>query len=122
MEIEIIESVADRLSRALRIRKMRQSDLAMMTGIDKGSISCYCSGRYSPKDDKIFLMAMALQVNPAWLSGFDVPMEEQNLPPLEDSRDSAYEEAIRLFQRISPEKQQEVLRYLRFVASTEESE
>ena len=122
MEIEIIESVADRLSRALHIRKMRQSDLAMMTGIDKGSISCYCSGRYAPKDDKIFLMAMALQVNPAWLSGFDVPMEEQNLPPLEDSRSSAYEEAIQLFQKISPEKQQEVLRYLRFVASTEESE
>lgn len=60
-----------RLRKAMDVRGMKAVELSDRTGIDKGSISNYLKGRYLPKNDKIYLMASALSVNPAWLSGID---------------------------------------------------
>lgn len=62
---------AARLKRAMDVRKMKAVELSERTGIDKGSISNYLKGRYFPKNDKIYLMASALSVNPTWLNGID---------------------------------------------------
>ena len=64
-----------RLSQALTLRDMKQSELSEKTKIPKGSISQYLSGYVEPKSDRVYLMAQALDVNPVWLMGFDVPME-----------------------------------------------
>ena len=64
-----------RLSQALTLRDMKQSELSEKTKIPKGSISQYLSGYVEPKSDRVYLMAQALNVNPVWLMGFDVPME-----------------------------------------------
>lgn len=72
---EKVATAADRIVEALRLRKMRQADLVRESGIDKGSISCYISGRYEPKNEAVYKMAKALNVADMWLWGYDVPME-----------------------------------------------
>lgn len=62
----------ERLKRAMKERNLRQAQIAQMTGIDRSVISCYISGRYEPKGERLFLLADALKVSPEWLSGHDV--------------------------------------------------
>lgn len=57
---------------------MKQADLVEKTKINKKSLSSYISGKYTPKQNNIYLIAEALNVNEAWLMGYDVPMERTN--------------------------------------------
>lgn len=68
------ETTALRLRKALNIRSMKQVELSEKTTIGKSAISQYLSGKVIPKQDKIYLMAKALNVNEAWLMGYDVEM------------------------------------------------
>ena len=70
-----MKTLADRLKEGMTIRGLRQADVVEKTGINKGALSSYLSGRYEPKQNNIFLLAQALNVNEAWLMGADVPME-----------------------------------------------
>ena len=65
-----------RLREAMALAGKKQVDLVRETGIDKGSISNYLSGRYEPKADAIYKLATALNVSEMWLWGYDVPMEK----------------------------------------------
>lgn len=67
-------TTAERLREALRIRNMKQVDLVERTGITKGALSSYLSGRYEPKQNNLHALARALEVNEAWLMGFEVDM------------------------------------------------
>lgn len=69
------EELYVRLQRAMDIRKMRQVDLCEKTGISKSKMSQYVRGDHSPKLDAVYLLAQALDVQEAWLMGYDVPME-----------------------------------------------
>lgn len=66
----------DRIKEALELRGMKQAELVEKTGIDKGQMSSYLSGRYKPKQANLHLIACALSVDEAWLMGYDVPMEK----------------------------------------------
>ena len=52
---------------------MSMVDLAEKLGCAKSSISMYLSGQRNPTKMTIQLMAICLNVNPAWLMGLDVP-------------------------------------------------
>ncbi|MBQ8640400.1 MAG: helix-turn-helix domain-containing protein [Lachnospiraceae bacterium] len=65
----------DRIREAMDIRGFKQTDLVEKTGIDKGQLSSYISGKYKPRQNNLHLIASALNVDEAWLMGFDVPME-----------------------------------------------
>lgn len=78
MDVKIETSTSQRLKEAMELRDMKQADLVRVTGIDKASISLYVSGKYSPKGDKLYKLAMALDVSSAWLSGFNVPMQDND--------------------------------------------
>ena len=67
-----------RLKYAMEQRNLKQVDLVNMTNIDKSKISSYLSGRYMPKQDGIYLLAKALDVDEAWLMGLDVPMDRDD--------------------------------------------
>ena len=60
------------------MRGMKQIELADKTGIDKGQISSYLSGKYKPEQENLTLMAVALDVSEYWLMGLDVPMERED--------------------------------------------
>lgn len=64
-----------RFIEAMRIRGMRQVDVAEKSGLDKAQISQYKNGKYEPMQDALYKLAKALNVNVAWLMGHDVPME-----------------------------------------------
>lgn len=60
-----------RLEQAFEASGLTQAELARRSGIDRGSISLYLSGRYRPKADKLIRLASALSVSPEWLSGVE---------------------------------------------------
>jgi transcriptional regulator with XRE-family HTH domain len=70
-----IASISARLSEALKLSGKKQADLMRETGLDRAAISSYLSGKYEPKQKAIYLMARALNVNEAWLMGYEVPKE-----------------------------------------------
>ena len=53
---------------------MKQVDLVEKTGISKSGISQYLSGEFEPKQDNIFLLSKALDIDPSWLMGKNVSM------------------------------------------------
>ena len=71
----IIDTFANRLNSAMRIRNIKATELSEKTGISKSSLSEYINGKYEAKQDGVYLLAKALNVNEAWLMGLDVPME-----------------------------------------------
>ena len=111
-----------RLKEAMNIRKVKQSDLARSTGLGKGGISNYVTGRYEPKSDIIAKLAKALNVSEMWLWGYDVPMERQDKKksaPLEEVKLSEGERAlIDLFRQVPEDKQQMVLQMIRVALGT----
>lgn len=69
------DTFRNRFIEAMRIRGMRQVDVAEKSGLDKAQISQYKTGKYEPMQDALYKLATALNVNVAWLMGHDVPME-----------------------------------------------
>ena len=65
----------ERLREALNSKRMKPIELSEITGIPKSMISYYLSGKSVPKADRIYKIARALDINEAWLMGFDVPKE-----------------------------------------------
>lgn len=73
-----ISNFAKRLKEAMDIRKISQTELHEKTGVGKPSINAYLKGEYKAKQDKVDLIAEALNVEPTWLIGYDVPMERSS--------------------------------------------
>lgn len=121
-EIKIIEPIAKRLQKAMSLRNMRQVDLVEKTNIKKSSINQYVSGLVEPKSDRIYLLAKALDVNPVWLSGFDVPMEssatynKKSADLLMDSyEDKPTRQVIEIMNQLDDKGKEQVLQYATFI-------
>ena len=82
-------TTSERLTLALKLRNMKAVDLHDKTGIGKSSISQYMTGVVKPKQDRIYLMAKALDVDELWLMGHDVPMERRPIPSPRPSKQDA---------------------------------
>lgn len=72
--------IKNRLNEALIFRGMTRNELADKCGINKGTISRYLRGETIPRSLAIGRIAKALNVNPAWILGYDVPMEGNEMP------------------------------------------
>lgn len=108
MDNEPKEKCSVRLAKALAIRGMKQYELCEKTKIPKSAISQYLSGLFEPKQDRLHIIAQALDVDPVWLMGFDVPMEKGNKSsPSELELTEGEEMLLNLFRQI-PEDQQRV--------------
>ena len=108
-----IADASDRLKEALRLRNMKQAELAELTGISKQSINCYVSGRYEPKQEALYKMGRALDVAEMWLAGYDIPMErpkeQKNNDALSDivvmlRTDGEFFSIVEKISKIDPEK------------------
>lgn len=64
----------ERLYEAMAYNGIRPIDLSEKSGLTRGAISQYLSGKVTPKQDKIFILAQALNVSASWLMGKEVPM------------------------------------------------
>ena len=56
-----------RLQKSLANSGMTAAELSEATGISEANISNYINGKYIAKQDKCFLLAKALNVDPGWL-------------------------------------------------------
>ena len=105
---------SERIATALAIRNMKQSELCDRTKIPKSAISQYISGAFEPKQDRIYLIARALDVSEAWLMGYDVPMErDKKISPKEPTLTEGEEMVLELFRKIPEDRQAEALELLR---------
>lgn len=73
----LVDTFANRLNLAMKLRNIKATELHEKTGISKSSLSEYINGKYEAKQDGVYLLAKALNVNEAWLMGGDVPMEKE---------------------------------------------
>jgi len=78
------ESTASRLRKLIDERGLRQVDILNAcvpyckeygVKMNKSDLSQYLSGKAEPNQAKLFVLGNALNVNEAWLMGFDVPVE-----------------------------------------------
>lgn len=82
-------TTSERLKRLMSERQLRQVDILNLckpycekynVKVDKNHISQYINGKSEPRQDKLSILAMALDVDEAWLIGFDVPMKKTSEP------------------------------------------
>ena len=83
-----IDELKNRLQFALNERKMKPVELSEKTKIPKSSISQYMSGHAKPSGERVYLISNALDINEAWLLGFDAPMDK-SAPVQEEKPDEA---------------------------------
>lgn len=75
MEAPIAE-LKDRLQEAMNLRKKKAADLENDLEIPKSALSQYLSGKSKNMDSvRMYRLCVYLNVNEAWMMGFDVPME-----------------------------------------------
>ena len=77
----------ERLNEVMEEKSISSAELCRRTGIPKSAMSQYRSGSFSPKADRIYIIAKALNVSEAWLMGYDVPKERENANILRDKVD-----------------------------------
>lgn len=77
------ENTSLRLKKLMSERALKQVDILKSCApycqkynvkMNKSDISQYVSGKVEPNQDKLFILANALNVNEAWLMGFDAPI------------------------------------------------
>lgn len=82
-----VTTTTERLRTIMRERNLRQVDILEAAQpyckqygvhLDKSNISAYVSGKYVPGQQKLAILAMALDVSEGWLMGYDVPMERMD--------------------------------------------
>ena len=71
-----VDTLGSRLIKAMSWRGMNGDDLARASGVHKSLISRYKKNDKEPRDDRVEALAKALNVNPQWLRGYDVPPDE----------------------------------------------
>ena len=67
-----METIRNRIKEGMKMRKMNAAQLAKMSGVSEASISNYLNDKVKPKTNNIQKLASALEVNEAWLMGYDV--------------------------------------------------
>lgn len=63
----MVETFHTRFKKVLDESGITQTELSRLTGIRASSISDYYNGKYTPKQDKVTLIANALNISPSWL-------------------------------------------------------
>ena len=75
-----VAELKDRLREAMNLRKKKAVDLSTDLGIPKSAISQYLSGGTKDMDSsRLYKICVYLNVSEAWMMGFDVPMEKNEM-------------------------------------------
>nr|DAJ92729.1 MAG TPA: Repressor protein CI [Caudoviricetes sp.] len=129
-----MSTLADRLKEGMSLRGLRQADIVEKTGINKGALSSYISGRYQPKQNNIFLLAKALDVNEAWLMGANVPMERATMADIDEYKNKMIEfsnrwniqyfekKMLESFSRLSDSNKEKAISYTENLLSIQQME
>lgn len=72
---EKVSTSQKRIAEMMKIFNITQSDIVRKTKIPKSTLSNYLSGKRTPDQEHLSLLSDPYGINPAWLMGYDVPME-----------------------------------------------
>ena len=82
-------TTAERLQEAMNIRGLKQVDVLRLAepycraygvNLGKTALTQYVSGKIVPRQDKLTILGLALDVSEVWLMGYDVPRKEKLRP------------------------------------------
>lgn len=105
-------STGDRLKQLMNERNIKQVDiiaktkpLSERTGIkiSKTDLSQYINNKSEPRQDKLYILAKALNVNEGWLMGFDVPRNREKV-----DKGNAI---LPIYDQLHPSRQKKVYNY-----------
>ena len=120
-------TTAERLKYLMESRNLRQADILEMiqpycqrygVNIPRNALSQYVTGKVLPKQDKLTILGLALNVSEVWLMGYDVPMEREAPAAV---RDEGREEFIRLFLALDQDNRSRILDLMRALLVSKES-
>lgn len=120
------KTTAERLQEIMCMRRLKQADIvrlcqpfAEQLGIkfQKSALSQYISGRNEPNQYKLTVLALALDVNEAWLMGYDVPMERQKITTDRKLTDGE-NLLLALFNKVPDDKKDMVLKMIEVALKT----
>ena len=114
-------TTSDRLKQIMSEKGLRQVDILEAckpyckrygVQLHKNDLSQYVSGKVEPRQDKLSILGMALNVNEVWLMGYDVPPGKDdlfNLSNIEKTYGGTTCQAVRLFTKLDTLDQGKVL-------------
>ena len=90
-------TTSERLKQIMEERHLKQVDIQRMCApfcaqfnvrIERNDLSQWVNKKHQPTQEKLSVLAMALDVSEAWLMGYDVPRERQTYVPEEQPPDA----------------------------------
>ena len=123
------QTTSERLKLLLSERKLRQADVLEKiqpycekygVKIPRNALSQYITGKVVPKQDKLAIIGMALDVSEAWLMGFDVPIQRQRSASVEADQSRA--KISKLFTSLTDENQKKLLDYAQLLLTAQQAE
>lgn len=123
-------STSDRIKELMLKRKLKQIDILNScqqycvkynVKLAKNDLSQYISGKVQPGQDKLTILALALNVNEVWLMGYNVDSEPKALCKSTLSNLSKSHEIenniLSLFSELNEDGQQYILQQIEFALS-----
>ena len=109
------ETTGTRLKRIMKEKGLKQVDILKMcepyckkynVKLEKNDLSQYVNDKVQPKQDKLSILGMALNVPEIWLMGYDLPDESNKVTKRNPDFYS-------LFENATPEAQELVVNFLK---------
>lgn len=111
------DTTGKRIRKIMSDRGLKQVDILRMcepycekygVKLAKNDLSQYVSDKVQPRQDKLSILAMALDVSEAWLMGFDIPTAYDEAIAMTNADPDMVLEAIKLYdqyRKLTPENQ-----------------
>ena len=131
-------TTAERLRQIMSQRGLKQIDILLLAEpycikynvkLNKNDLSQYVNGKVEPKQHKLSILGLALNVNEAWLMGYDVPMErepykEKSAPaaPVQNTLTPRQERIVNLFNELTESQQDNIIGRAEMLAEQNENE
>lgn len=115
-------TIGERLKEVMQVKNLTQSDICKIAKIPKSAFSMYVNDERKPRQDRISDLASALNVNEAWLMGYDVPMKRINSLDKVDFNiqekfliESEIRELGKIYKELDVTEREMLLRYAEFL-------
>lgn len=123
----VVSTYSDRLKQIMSERNLRQVDILNMSlpyqkkldiSMTKSHLSQYVNGKSNPDQNRIYLLSKTLDINEAWLMGYDVPMkripdEERKNDEVSDLTET-FDEILDVYQQLNKQGKNEVVDFAKF--------
>jgi len=93
--------------------------------LNRNDLSQYVNGKVEPKQTKLSILGLALNVNEAWLMGYDVPIYREPAEPVKPAQHDLtprQERIVELFDELTEPQQDNIIGRAELLAEQNENE